>query len=368
MPLPITKSDNVVNARQIAFFSAFVLPIYKLLELPSILSRFASGDLLLPALLQFLLQTGVIVALLYACSRSEKTLFERLEERLGRFSKLVYGIYALVFLLASVLPLLDLEKFVYSVFYDTSPTLFSFTAFFIFSAFFCVKGVKTLGRVGDLSLFLFLFPFLALIVLSLVEADVSNLLPFFGETPRSVFSAIPYTAPHFLDALFILPLIGNLRYQKGDGVKITAGYIGGTICTLLFLTVFYGVYSSIALRKHYAFAKIAQYFPALSVVGRIDLLLVYMLCVVLFFYIATPLRNAVEYSAKASGLQGKTLLSFFINLGAFFFVLFCNKYYDGIYAFFGNYLFPVFWLFTLLPLCFLLLGGKSKKKAEKHYA
>ena len=362
----LSKTDDGVNARQIAFFAAFVLPIYKLLELPSLLARFAEGDLLLPALLQFLLQTGVIVGLLYAASRSPKTLFERLEERFGKWSKLFYGAYAFVFLFSAVLPMLDLEKFVYAVFYDTSPTLFSFAAFFIFSAFLCVKGVKALGRIGDLSLFLFLLPFLALIVMSLVEADITNLLPFFEKPFSATVSGITYTTPHFLDALFLLPLIGNLRFKKRDGVKITAGYLSGAALTLLFLAVFYGVYSSIALRKHYAFAKIAQYFPVLSVVGRIDLLFVYLLCVVLFFYVATPLRNAVAYTVKASGVQSKTLLSFIINLGAFLFVLFCNKYYDSIYAFFGKYAFPVFWVFAcLLPLLFLFLTDKKKSKTKE---
>ncbi len=359
----LLSQDNAVSARQIAFFSAFVLPIYKLLELPSLLSRFAEGDLLLPALLQFLFQALVLAALLYIASQSNKTILERLKERLGKWIKLVYGGYGAVFLLAAVLPLLDLEKFVYAVFYDTSPTLFSFAAFFIFSAFFCVKGVKSVGRVGDLSLFLFLFPFLALIVMSLIEADITNLLPFFERPFRDTLAGITYTAPHFIDVLLLLPLIVNLRFEKGDGVKIGVGYGVGALFSLLFFAVFYGVYSTIALRKHYAFAKIAQYFPVLSVVGRIDLLFVYMLCVVLFFYVATPLRNGVDFISSASGVESKTLLSFLINLAAFLFVLFCNRFYDRIYNFFGNYLFPVFWVFTLLPLALLLFTKKEENRA-----
>lgn len=356
-------NDNAVCARQIAFFAAFVLPIYKLLELPSLLARFAEGDLLLPAFLQFLFQGAILAVLLYIASQSQKTILQRLEERLGKWIKLVYGVYAVVFLLTAVLPLLDLEKFVYAVFYDTSPTLFSFAAFFVFSAFFCTRGIKSLGRMGDLSLFLFLFPFLALIVMSLIEADITNLLPFFERPFRDTVTSVTYTAPHFIDVLLLLPLICNLRFEKGDGVKIGVGYGVGATFSLLFFAVFYGVYSTIALRKHYAFAKIAQYFPVLSVVGRIDLLFVYMLCIVLFFYVSTPLRNCVEYTSLTSGIESKSALSFLINLGAFLFVLFCNKYYDRIYAFFGNYLFPVFWIFTLLPLFLLLLQKKEVERA-----
>lgn len=369
-PIATPKNDQIVS-RQIAFFAAFVLPVYKLLEVPSLLARFAAGDLLLPALLQFLLQLGTLLGLLYLASRSEKTLFERMHERLGKFSVIFYIVYAIYFLLAAVLPLLDLEKFVYAAFYDTSPTLFSFALFFIFSAFLCVKGVKAVGRMADLGPLLFLFPFLALIVMSLVEADVTNLLPFFEKPFGDTVSALKYTTPQFSDVLLLLPLLGNLRYQKRDTVKIVTGYSAGAIFTLVFLAVFYGVYSSLALREHYAFAKIAQYFPVLAVVGRIDLLFVYLLCAMLFFYVALPLRHAVDCTTKIVGTKGKTIISALVNIAAFVFVLFCNKYYNGIYAFFGNKLYWLFALFTTAASTFffsLQFIKKRQKRTQKENA
>ena len=99
------------------------------------------------------------------------------------------------------------------------------------------------------------------------------------------------------------------------------------------------------------------------------MIFVYLLCIVLFFYVATPLRHAVDYTSKTSGVQSKTLLSFLINLAAFLFALFCNKYYDRIYAFFGRYAYPFFWLLgVLLPLLLLLLKEDRKPKKEHPYA
>ncbi len=361
--------NDGINARQIAFFGAFILPVYKLLELPSILSRFTGGDLLLPAFLQYLFQTGILLALLFVCSRSQTSLFERLEARLGKWTAVLYLFYALYFLFAGVLPLLDLDKFVYAVFYDTSPTFFSFIFFFFISAYVCSRGVKMLGRIADLSLFLFLVPFFALIAMSLGEADASNLLPIFQHRLEHTVSAFTYTAPHFSDAILLLPLLGNLRYQKGDGKKITLGYGLGGVFTLLFLGVFYGVYSTLASREHYAFAKIAQYFPALTVIGRIDLLLVYLLCIVLFIYVATPLHYATDLTTRTLGGKRRVWFAILFNLGALLFVLFFNQHYDAIYALFGQYLFPVFWVFAdILPLLLLLLTLKKEKKGEKRYA
>lgn len=363
--LSAPSNDGVVG-RQICLFSACVLPVYKLLELPSLLSGFVGGDILLPAFLQYVLQTGVLLVLLFLASRSEKPLLERLEEKFGKWTFVCYALYAVYFLFVAVLPLLDAEKFVYATFFDTAPTLFSFAFFFFFSAFVCARGVKALGRFADLSVFLFLLPFFALIVMSLVEADASNLLPIFEHRFERTVSAFTYTTPHFSDVALLLPLIGNLRYKKGDGTKIACGYGVGALLSLLFLGVFYSLYSTIAPREHYAFAKIAQYFPALTVIGRIDLLFVYMLSIVLFVYVATPLQYAVDLTARCLGTKRRVWLSAVLSIGAFFFVLFCNKYYNAIYAFFGRFAYPVFWIFSVFAPLSLFFFLRPKK--EERYA
>ena len=148
------EKSNLISPRQIAFVGCFLLPMAKLLEAPSILAKYADGDLLLPALFHFLLQAGVLLALLYASSKSKYSLFERLDAYLGRWAKIFYGLLTLYFLFVATLPLLDLEKFTYAVFFDTAPTVFSFGFFFLLSAFLCTKGLQALGRLADFSLFL----------------------------------------------------------------------------------------------------------------------------------------------------------------------------------------------------------------------
>ena len=358
------QNDGLVG-RQIAFFAAFLLPVYKLLELPSLLAGFVQGDLLLPALLHFLLQGGLIALFLFSISRLDKPLFAVLEERLGKWAYVFYSLYAAFFLFFAALPLLDLEKFVYAAFFDTAPTLFVFAFFFFLSAFVCTKGLKAAGRSADACLFLFPLPLLALLTMSLGEADFSNLLPFFEKEFGGTVSAFNYTTPHFSDALLLLPLLGNLRYKKGDGVKIVGGYLGGAVAVLAFLAVFYGVFSTIAPREHYAFIKIAQYFPALAVIGRVDLLLVYILCVVLFFYACTPLQYSVNLLSHTLGADKKIVLSALLNFAAFLFTLFCNRFYDRIYSVICGRLAPVFWAFWLLPLASFFLPSGNRRENER---
>ena len=360
--------NDVILSRQIAFVAAFLLPASKLLETPAILATHAAGDLLLPAILHFLLQAGVLFALLFVASRSEKTLFERLEETLGKWTIVFYVVYAVYFIFAAILPLLDLEKFIYAAFFDTSPTVFSFTFFFVLSAFVCAKGIKALGRAADLCLFLFLIPFLALVAMSLTEADFTHLLPIFGTKFGDTMSAFTHTTPHFSDAILLLPLIGNLRYKKGDTVKIMSGYGAGAMSTLFLLAVFFGIFSSIAPREHYAFSKIAQYFPALSVIGRIDLLFVYLLTIVLLFFTCIPLQYSVDLTCRMIGTKRRTLFSAILNLVLLGFVFYFNKYYNSFYSIFSGKLPLVFWLIADMVPLFLLFLPKINGKKEVNRA
>ena len=369
-PQPLFAQGNDESyGRQIAFAAAFLLPTAKLLEAPSLLAKYAAGDLLLPAILHFLLQGGLLLAVLFAACGSEKTLFERLETSLGKGASLVYFFLTAYFVFSALLPLLDLEKFVYAAFFDTAPTSFSFAMFFLLSAFICMKGLKTVGRSADLCLFLFLIPFLALLGMALSATDFTRLLPLFGTKLGDSMYAFTRTSPHFSDVLFLLPLIGNYRHKKGDIPKIMTGYSVGAFLTLLFLAVFFGLFSSIAAREHYAFSKISQYFPGLKITGRFDLVFIYALTVVLLFYTCIPLQYATALFCRGIGTDKKLLPSAILNTALFFFVLFFNRKYNAFYALISGSLFWIFWLVAaMLPLFFLLPSSHPIKHEENDHA
>jgi hypothetical protein len=253
-----------------------------------------------------------------------------------------------------------LEKFTYAVFYDTAPTIFSFAFFFFFSGYLCLRKTKTAGRFADLAPFLVLAPLLFLLALSLAEADFTNLLPVFNYGFGRTVYAFKRTLPHFSDALLLLPLLAEVDYKKGDGKKILLSYGAGAVLTLLFLACFFGVFSSVAPQEHYAFAKIAQYFPALTVVGRVDLIFAYILCVPLFFCTAFPLSFAVDTATKLLGERSRLTLAIALNLGAFLFTLFCNRFYDSIYLWISDKLFFVF-LLALAPVCLCFALGRKNR-------
>lgn len=363
----MTKSYKLpaINTRQLCFLVAFLFPVAKMLETPRLLAQTAAGDLLFPALGSFLIGAFPLAAFLFLSYKTDKTLFQLIEDSFGKIAaKIVYFFLTAYYLFAAVLPLLDLEKFSYAAFFDTAPTTFSFAPFFFLSAFLCTKNVKAIGRSADLCLFLFLIPFLGILLMAVGEAKLSSLLPVLSQPLSSSMKGVLTSKAHFADGALLLPLIGCYRYEKGAAKKVGLAFAAGAAFTLLFLAFFYGVYTTLAPKEHYAFAKIAQYFPALAVVGRIDLLLVYLLSVVYIFYACLPLQFAVDCFCKAVNLEKKAIYSTVLNIGLFVFVLFANSRYDGIYALYTQTLYPVFFVFSdLLPLSLPLLLIKKKNRA-----
>lgn len=366
IPAPVkSKNEPQINTRQLCFLTAFILPVSKLLEAPSRFSKNALGDLLLPAFLQFLLQFIGLCALVFITNKTGKSVFELLREKLG--GSVLKGVYLLLtayYLFSALLPILDVEKFIHAGFYDTEPSRFTFAPFFFLSAFVCAKGLREFGRIADLCLPLFLIAFFGLIVMSVGESDFGALLPWFEFPANRIFKAVKNTTAHFSDALLLLPLIGNSDYQKGDGKKIITAFWVGACFVLIFLAVFYGVFTTLAPKQHYAFSKIAQYFSALKTVGRIDLLLSYLLTAILLLSTILPILLANFCLREAFGEKFKLGFSIAINGGLFAFVLFCNKYYTLLYEIFTVKLWWIFPSFSVaLPLlCLLLLIGESKRK------
>ena len=367
---PIQQDRPAINGRQLCFFVAFVVPVSKLLSAPAQLAEFAKGDLLVPALAQYLLQAAVLAVIMFLASRTDKSFFQLLGDTFGYVTaRIIYILYALYFVFFSLLPLLDLERFVYTAFFDTAPHMYVFTPFFFLSAFICTKNLKAFGRSADIAMPLFLLSFVGLMVMALGQADFSNIMPIFGTPAKASSTGFLRTIGQFSDTAFFLPLLGTYRYKKGDGKKVMLSYGLGALFVLFFLAVFYGVFGILAPRQTYAFAKIAQYFQALAVVGRFDLLLVYLMTIVMLFYYCFPLQLAVECFCTAMNTEKKVWASAALNILLFLYAFMFTRYYNLLYDTIAGKLFWVFLIFAdLIPVLCLFLNRKpreGKKNTKK---
>ena len=182
----IQQDKPAINGRQLCFFAAFLIPVSKFLSAPAALAFFAKGDLLVPALTHYLLQAAILAVILFLASRTDKSFFDLLSDTFGVLTaRIVYILYSLYFIFFMLLPILNVERFVYSAFFDTAPYLFAFTPFFFLSGFICTKNLKSFGRCADIAFPLFIVSFVGLMVLSVGEADFTNILPMFGTPFKS---------------------------------------------------------------------------------------------------------------------------------------------------------------------------------------
>ncbi len=349
---------NKISPRQLYFFLACVMPVGKLLVLPTLLARYAKCDLLFPVLVSYLIQAGVVFSVLLASSKRE-SLYDLLKNTFGRVASIVILIIlSIFFFYAALLPLLEQRLFVQSVFYDTLPSLAAFAPFFLFSVYLCAKPLSSQGRVWDILGPLFLTGLAGILVLSAASMDVGALLPVGGGGIGGLLKGFSVATGWFFDGAILLMLLGRIDYQKGTAWKGTLFYLAGGIAVLAFLAVFYAVFQDMAATQYFAIAKTSKYFSGITVLGRIDYVFIYLLSLVMAFWCTVPLQAGIDCYLQPFGRERHLATVLSVAVNALFLVLLylLNNRFGEVMRFITG---PAFWIFPafciLLPPFSLLL-------------
>lgn len=350
-----------IKLRQICFYFAAVMPVAKMLVYPTALVYRARNGLLFSALLNFLAEGLIVLLVMLAAKRTGCSLFGLIRQKFGdAAARCVYGLFALFFLFSALLPLMEQKNFVLQVMYENTPSLISFAPFFFVSFYAAVKGFKSIGRLADIALPVFVFSFAALILLALPHADFSALLPLFAVPAKKLAAGSLFSINWYTDCAFLLFFLGHFKYEKGGAVKVLSAYAAGSAAVLLFLAVFYGIFSDIAVRQQNAIAQISKYTTSLSSLGRADYLFVFTLALIVIIRMCVPVQMCVHCASAAIGCK-----PFFPALAANALLLaaavFFNYSYLEIQTLFTQKLWPLFFLFAyLVPAAALLLCGRKK--------
>ena len=178
-----------------------------------------------------------------------------------------------------------------------------------------------------------------------------------------------YTMSWFYDSVILLFLMGKFEYKKGMAWKSVLCYLAGAAAVLIFLAIFYGIFSDIAIRQIFAFAKTSKYFAGISVLGRIDFIFIYSLALVMAFYCTLPLHAGVDMLTEAYGNRENRLMTVLLSVGInavmFALSLLLNFSFRVLNATITK---PLFWLFPLfallLPVIALALRRSPREKAK----
>ena len=354
---------NRISPRQLYFFLACVMPVGKLILLPSLLAQDAKNDLLFPMLIGYLVEAGVVFCVLLAAKRGEN-LFTLLKNTFGKVaSVIILSILSIFFFYAALLPLLEQRLFVQSVFYDTLPSILAFAPFFVFSIYLCAKPLSSQGRVWDILGPIAIVGLVGILVLSVGSADLGALLPV-GGGAGGIFKALSTAASWFFDASLLLMLLGKIDYHDGTAWKGALFYLAGGVGVLAFLAVFYAIFGDLAMSQYFAIAKTSKYFSGITVLGRIDYVFIYALSLVMAFWCAIPLQAGVECFLQPFGREHHlaTILSVAVNVLFLILLQFLDNRFGEVLKFITG---PAVWIFpafcVLLPPLVLLLRKNHER-------
>ena len=150
------------------------------------------------------------------------------------------------------------------------------------------------------------------------------------------------------------------RYKKGDAAKITISYIGGAVFVMAVLAAFYGIYGDIAQSRQFAISKISLFFPAIDMIGRVDLLALYILEIAMLFALALNIQLAVHCIELCTGYKNRAILSLAVNAVFFVLVIVLDNNLHAINMVWSKWMWIVFLIFAnIIPLASWLLRRKN---------
>lgn len=338
-----------ISVRQICFIMLAYTVVGKLLSYPAAVSYYCERDLLFPALIDFLVHGLIVWGVAFLCSRTDKTFFELLKGTIGNIgARIVYGFFAAFFLLAALMPLFEQELYVHNIFYDTVPSLIVFLPFFIFAVYAGSKRFENIGRCADICMPIFVITMSVIFVMSCGEAKWDNLLPVLKTPVGTVFGTALGTIFRFVEPAWMLMFMGHFKYKKGDAAKITLSYAAGAAIVIFFLATYYAIYAGLAPSRTFAISRTSLYFSAIQTIGRVDLIMLYVLETVMLFAVALNIQLAVYAAAKCTGWENRVAISLILNvLLAAILIAFDNFYYS-MYDVYNKWLWIAFIIFSVL--------------------
>ncbi len=338
-----------ISVRQICFIMLAYTAAGKLLTYPTALSVLCERDLLIPAIIDFLIGGITVWGVAFLCSRTDKTFFELLKGTVGNVcARIIFGLFTAFFLLAALLPIFDQELYVHNIFYDTVPSLLVFLPFFVFAIYAGSKNFENIGRCADICLPIFAVTMFVLMVLSCGEAKWENLLPVLRTPAREIFFTAAGSCFRFVEPCWLLMFMGRFEYKKGDAAKITLSYAGGAAIVLFFLATFYAIYGGLAPSRTFAISRISLFFPAIETLGRVDLIMLYVLETVMLFALVLNIQLAVYTFTECTGWNNRAIISLILNAVLAVILIVCDNFYNSIYTFYIRWLWIYFIIFIVL--------------------
>lgn len=352
-----------LKTRQVCFFIIAFLPIMKLFSLPSLLASSAGEDMWLSSLFSLILDFITLIPIVLACKHYNGNFFSILEKNFGKtMAKIILILYFLYFSIKVILPLNEQKDYVDFTLYTLKPTLIYFLSFFILAFYLCFKRLNILGRLSDVLWIVTINGILTLFALSITNADFSAILPIGASGFSNILLGSYKSLTWFGDVVYIMFFIGEFKYKKYSGLKIFLSFIVGSILILIFMIIFYCIFTSIAFRQRFALTEISKYTTVINDLGRFDYVGIIMILFSNIFALCLPIffsAKILSYVFPFKKLWISPAISVLIQL---LIMLIFNEYFSSIQNFIINYGGAFFIILgNIFPIIISIILLKEKK-------
>lgn len=360
---------NQLKSRQICFFFIAFIPIIKLFTLPSVLAEICAEDMWLSACLNVFLDGLTVFTLAMVCRKTKTDFYGLLKLNFGEVvAKIIFGLYFVFFLMKSILPIAEQKDYVEITLYETQPSIFTFLPFFIVSFYLCLKKLRAFGRCADIMWVCSVSGLLVLFALSVGNVDFGAILPVGARGIKNISTGFFRAVTWFCDGAYMLFFVGKFQYKAKDVVKITASYFLSTVCVIVFMIFFYGIFTSISKRQLYALPEMSKYTTVINNIGRFDYIGIILVLFSGVFSLSAPLYFATYCLKKIFGFKKSVIPSAIVNAVVFAIFLFVTEKFANIRDFITNYGSVYFILLgnvvpLLLPLLLIKQKGESYESA-----
>lgn len=351
-----------ISVRQICFILIAYNAATKMLLYPTASASAVGNALVFTALFNLVLQTVIIWAVSFLSSRTDKSFFQLLENSFGKIAaRVIYVFFALYFLMSAIMPISEQQLFVHDSFYDTIPSLTVFLPFFIFSVYAGVKTFTNVGRCADMMLPVFVVTAASFLIMSVGQADFTNLLPVLRQPFGKVAGYSLSSLFRFSESAFLLMFMGYYKYKKGDAAKLTISYALGGLVVIAIMASFYSLYGALTPTRSFALSNISVFFPVIGFVGRVDLFFIYAFDLVALFATVLHIQMCVHCLSFTFNNKMRILYSLCVNAALLAVIIFTNNNYTGLHKFIGYWMWIPALLFAyLIPILAWALRRKNK--------
>ncbi len=278
-----------LKTRQICLFYIAFIPLSKVFIMPSMLAKSAGEDMWISATINLIIDLLTLFFIVLCMKNTRKDFFTLIFDTFGRVGgKILLCFFFFYFMLKGLVPISEQKDYVELTLYTLTPRVFYFLPFFVVALYFCTKNLRAIGRAADVLWIMTAIGFILLFSLSIPNSDFSAILPVGAQGINKILNGSKTTFTWFGDSAYCLFFIGEFVFSKRDGIKILGAQIISGIVVLIFLIIFYAVFTSIAPRQRFALTEISKYSTVINNIGRFDYLGIMLLLFSNLFALTLP--------------------------------------------------------------------------------